>query len=249
MTAIVGLLCKDGIVIGSDSSATFTAGEHFRTIEQLTKKITIIEDRVIIACTGQIGLAQRFSDCVGKLWSNSAFRSKPQQEIVREFCKAGVMDFGSTQAGKGQIGALIAFPSGDKHHLCEFQLQDFQPELKSPGMWFVSMGSGQAITDPFLGLLRRVFWATEQPTVSEGKFAVTWTLRHVIELNPGGINGPPQIAVLEHAADGKLKAKILDDAEISEHMENAQEAEKHLGKYRDLLHSSGSEAIPPSPVS
>ena len=54
MTILVGLLCKDGIVIGSDSSATFGTMQN-RTIEQPTDKIEIIDGKVIIAGTGQVG--------------------------------------------------------------------------------------------------------------------------------------------------------------------------------------------------
>lgn len=57
MTILVGLLCKEGIVIGADSSATFGSAQ-FRTIEQPTDKIEIIDNQIIVAGTGQIGLGQ-----------------------------------------------------------------------------------------------------------------------------------------------------------------------------------------------
>lgn len=59
MTILVGIKCKDGVLIGSDSSATFAAGQ-IRTIEQTTKKIEIVDGKIIVAGTGQIGLGQRF---------------------------------------------------------------------------------------------------------------------------------------------------------------------------------------------
>src|SRR5690349_1704059 len=120
MTAIVGVLCTDGIVIGADSSATFTAGEFFRTIEQAVKKVFIVDNKIIIASTGQIGLAQRFTDCVCRAWSDGGVRRKAPLDVVREFCKQGAQDFNSTHAKLGQIGALVAFPANDKVHLCEF---------------------------------------------------------------------------------------------------------------------------------
>jgi 20S proteasome alpha/beta subunit len=68
MTAIVGIRCKDGVVIGADSSATFTDGGQVRTIEQPTeKKIEIIGDKVIVAGTGSVGHGQRFCAVVRKL--------------------------------------------------------------------------------------------------------------------------------------------------------------------------------------
>ena len=48
------------------------------------------------------------------------------------------------------------------------------------------MGSGQPITDPFLALMRSIFWGDGLPTVQDGTFAVTWALEHAIEVNPGG---------------------------------------------------------------
>ena len=39
------------------------------------------------------------------------------------------------------------------------------------------------ITDPFLALMRNVYWKDDLPTLNEGAFAVTWTLEHAIETN------------------------------------------------------------------
>ena len=95
------------------------------------------------------------------------------------------------------------------------------------------MGSGQPITDPFLGMMRRVFFSSgQEPTVREGLFLATWALMHTIDLNPGGINGPPQIAVLEQKSG---IARLLDDAELEEHKNSYEAAEKHLACYRDTL--------------
>jgi Proteasome subunit len=250
MTALVGVLCQDGVVIGSDSSATFGPHPQFHTIEQRVKKIGIVEDRVIVAGTGEVGLGQRFLENVRQQWSKGTFRQQQPIEIAKQFSRGGIDDFAVTHANKGCYGALVAFPQGQHFHLCEFSVQSFQPELKTTDMWFASMGSGQPITDPFLGLLKRVFWSQTQPLVNEGIFAVAWTLQHVIELNPGGINGPPQIAVLELLATGKdrnFRARLLDDAAMSEHLDNVAGAEKYLGKYKEILKGEG-EPIPGPPA-
>jgi 20S proteasome alpha/beta subunit len=66
MTVIVGILCSDGVVIGSDSAlAVGRVGRY--TIERQEGsvfKIEIIEDNIITAFTGAAGLAQRFNDLV-----------------------------------------------------------------------------------------------------------------------------------------------------------------------------------------
>jgi hypothetical protein len=66
MTVIIGILCSDGVVIGSDSAlAVGRVGRY--TIERhegSAFKIEIIENDVITAFTGAAGLAQRFNDQV-----------------------------------------------------------------------------------------------------------------------------------------------------------------------------------------
>ena len=69
MTLVVGILCKDGVVIGADSAITFGLSSQQPTIEQpYSKKITVILDQVIIAGTGAVGLGQRFAETTAKLW-------------------------------------------------------------------------------------------------------------------------------------------------------------------------------------
>ena len=47
MTVIIGVLCKNGVVIGADSSATFSIGT-LRTIEQpFEQKIQVIDNHVV----------------------------------------------------------------------------------------------------------------------------------------------------------------------------------------------------------
>ena len=240
MTILVGLRCQEGVVIGSDSSATFTTTPSIPTIEQPTKKVTIIANKVIVAGAGQVGLGQRFNAVVEKAWGEGTFRgtNNTPLEIAKRLCVAGIKDFAETSGPKGNYGALVAFPCGKKFCLCEFAINDFQPELKDENIWYVSMGSGQPIADPFLGLLRRVFWNESLPRLNEGIFAVTWTLQHAIELNPGGINGPPQIAVLSPDENGDLLARLLDDAELAEHLDNVRGAEEYLGRYSQILSGS-----------
>ena len=84
MTAIVGIRCKDGVVIGADSSATFGDGVGNRFIEQSTRrKIEIIGESVIVAGTGAVGHMQRFSAVIQKLWDTKSISGKSEIEIGR----------------------------------------------------------------------------------------------------------------------------------------------------------------------
>jgi hypothetical protein len=224
MTAVVGVLCTDGVVIGTDSSATFMAGASFRTIEQPTEKLDLVADRIIIAGTGAIGLGQRFKRIVEQAWRDNRFKGDPV-ECGRMLAELAIKDFSSTGANKGSYGALLAFPFAKTLQLCEFGSSDFQPELKHPHprLWYTSMGSGQPITDPFMALLRQVLWDSSQPTVKQATFAVLWALEHAIECNPGGIDGPARIAVLQ-SIDAQPRASLVPQAELDEHKQAIESA-------------------------
>lgn len=247
MTIAIGVLCQDGVVVGTDSSATFGVS-RVRTIEQPCKKIEIIDNHIIITGTGQIGLGQRFTEIVDTYWKEKRFRGKTAVHACRELCALGVKDFISTNVPPGAYGSLVAFAANGKFNLCEFALENFQPELKTNNIWYVAMGSGQNIGDPFLGLIRRVFWKDIPPKISGGIFAVVWALEHVIDLNPGGIKGPPQMAILEHS-NGDFRARMLEDSELAEHRDSVRDAEKHLEKYKEILEGKSDKKIPEPPDS
>ncbi len=241
----MGILCTDGIVIGTDSSATFSASTT-PTIEQKTNKIEIIDERIILAGTGQVGIGQRFCDIIKTSNKEHVF-DKPPIGVGKELSSRGIKDFQSTFIQSGQYGALVAYISKGSFNLCEFAIADFQPELKTKEskLWFVSMGCGQFITDPFLGFMRRVFFKDRLPTVADATFVTSWTLQHVIELNVGGINGPIQMAAIREKSKGQFVASMITDDELSEHCGNVRAAETYLAAYREILSGSDSkEKIP-----
>jgi 20S proteasome alpha/beta subunit len=233
MTVLVGIRCKDGVVVGSDSSVTFGAMGG-RTIEQAARKVEVIEDCMIVAGTGQVGLGQRFCHQLTQSYLQKKFSGANHIDMGKAMSKLAIEDFASTHANKGQYGALVAFAAKHEPHLCEFAVDDFQPEIKTEHIWYASMGSGQAIADPFLGLMRKVFWKNGMPTLTDGVFAAAWTLQHTIDVNPGGVNGPIHLATL-CIDGGKAVAKYLTEEEIGQHLENVRGAEKYLHGYSEVL--------------
>jgi len=247
MTSIVGVLCNDGVVIGADSAATFSAGQ-LRTMEQPTEKLEVLAGRIIVAGTGAIGLGQRFCAAALKVWNdNQGFPRHPALDISKAMCKAALEDFSSTYAKMGQYGALVAFPAQNKFHLCEFGVEDFQPEMKTEKLWYASMGCAQQITDPFLGFIREVFWDNGLPSVHDAINAVTWTLDHAISLNTGGVNGPIRIAVLGCDNKNQVKARLLSEAELGEPRQYIDEAKNVLRGFRLESQNGGLAEPPPLP--
>jgi 20S proteasome alpha/beta subunit len=259
MTAIVGLRCNNGIVIGTDSSATFSAPcggtQSISTIEQKIEKTVIIGEHIIVAGTGSVGLGQRFCDIVQSAWNRNQFSEKPYSQSQKEpYIEIGkilsgtmINDLASTAAPKGNFGALVGFPCQNKFHLCEFLADDFQPEFKTNNLWYVSMGSSQPITDPFLALMREIFWEDKPPNLNEGIFAAYWALEHAINVNPGGVNGPIRMAVLERDKKEKIVARLLDDSELEEHKEYVQEAKQYLRDFPEK-HKQDAISIPSPPT-
>ncbi|MEK6709777.1 MAG: hypothetical protein AABZ64_04280 [Nitrospinota bacterium] len=249
MTILVGVLCEDGVVIGADSAATFQA-RQIKTVEQPTQKIRIIGEQVIVATTGPVGLGQRFEEVVSQGLRDKVFgSSRSPVQVAREICKRTIIDFDETAAPKGQLGALVAFCHNDKHCLVEFGVQDFQPEMKNENLWYVAMGSGQLIADPFLGLMRKVFCPERPPSLSTGTFISTWTLFHTIEVNPGGIKEPIILASLARREDRKYRAQILDDKLLNEHRNNVTDAYAYLTNYAEILTGKSGEQELPAPPS
>ena len=253
MTILVGIRCRDGVVLGADSSVTFGPGPHARTIEQSTdKKIEIIGEQVIVAGTGYVGHQQRFADVVTGLYKkNDLFGRRSALDIARAMSTHGTNDFASTNAARGAYAALVAYKSSDSNfNLCEFGSDGFQPEMKEQnGLWWVAAGSGQAIVDPFLALLGQVFWKDGPPSLRGGIFTAYWALKHACELNPGGIQEPIHIATLciDKNDKGRVKARKLDADSLAEHGDMILSATERLRSFRDVLEGSVEATEVPKP--
>ena len=237
MTAVVGILCPDGAVVGTDSSVTMGDGATYRTIELPTEKLAVVDDRVIIAGTGSVGHGQRFRNIVDEASRAKFFtperdgKTRTTVDICRDISKATIADFAETRSNGNVYGALLAVWVKDRPVLCEFSVVGFQPTLCTDTMWFCSMGSAQPITDPFLALIGGIFWPKGQPTVSHAVLAATWALDHAIAVNPGGVNGPVRIAVLEKRPGKKRPdcvVRTLSNEDMEAHRAWIAEAKRAL---------------------
>ena len=176
---------------------------------------------------------------VEERWQAKDFIDKDSLEIAKILSAKGVEDFAETHLNIGPsfgFGALVAFPGKDGPTLCELSgPMSFQPEIKKADEhWYASIGSGQVITDPFLALLRSVFWKSGAPDTRGGIFTAMWALMHAVEVNPGGINDPIHIAVLS-SDKGQLTARRLDDEELAEHRNIVESARDHLAQFKEIV--------------
>ena len=151
----------------------------------------------------------------------------------------------------GQLGAfslastvsLVALPVGGltgKPELIQCAYNG-QAEAATNDLPYIAIGSGQPIADPHLALLRRVFWPDKLPNIADGIFAAMWTLLHAIQVNPGGVAEPIQMAVLEKSKGNELRAHELSGQLVAEHRQHVKEAEEHLRSFSDSQHTSSTQ--------
>jgi integrase len=103
VTVIVGVRCSDGIVIGTDSAATSTAGQ-IPVLRTDIDKFFLVGDRTIIAGSGAIGLTWAELSGDFSTWTIPASRAKngtthivplasPAQDLLREAPRFGELVF------------------------------------------------------------------------------------------------------------------------------------------------------------
>ncbi len=247
MTSIVGAYCTDGVVIGADGLSTFVAGAR-PTMQQPTEKIEIVKDRVLVTSSGSVGLAQRLEEVARIAWSQNSIRKKRAVAIGKNIANRMNQDIASTEASAQYFSALIAYPAaGGELALCELapapDSKNLQPEWKTPNdNWFVTIGGGQFLTDPFIGFLRSTLWNQGAPDLNGGIFTVLWALLHACELSPGGVGEPISMAVLRK--DGV--ATKLTSEDLEPHRELVKDAIRHMADFRDLI-TGVTEGVPEPP--
>jgi hypothetical protein len=251
MTLIVGIRCRDGVVIAADSAATLgSAG--VMTISQPTQKLNIIDDRIIVACAGSVGMAQRLVQEIDRLWrANSFSGTKCSTDVdagllisqsMRPHLIAEATVAQQLRIAPPAVTAVVSMAVAKKLTLIELA-DNGAPEIIPTTVPFVSIGSGKPLADPFLGFLRRIFWPHTEPTLSEGTLAAVWTLDQCIRTSYAFLAQPVHIAEI-HGDGGSFKARILSQEELEEPREFIRVAEDRLAKFREALSSSTDSGIP-----
>jgi len=239
MTLIVGILCKDGVVVASDSAATLGTGAlgvHPTIGQQSVRKVRTIGDQVLCASTGAVGMSQLFNDEIVRIWPELA-KSKSVEDAMKKLglayltlAQPFIQGANHTRAlgvdaQSAICKSLVAFSVDRKPALVVIEANG-APEHATPDLPFVAAGSGQLIADPFLAFLKRLLWVDREPTVAEGRLVAVWTIDHVRRTNAGGVGGACQLATIEQQKGKGYSASMVDDADISEHQQKVVEVEQ-----------------------
>lgn len=237
MTLIIGVKCREGIVIGSDSLETFGTGIE----QEVSNKIEHLATDALIASAGAVGLIQLIKEKLRISWESvqtedDVYRARiVLQELVWSEVKRA-MDHASEAQEYLQedliptvlTGSVIAFPLKGAAVLLRINEigQSYEVSCDSP---FVSIGSGDFQADPFLAFVKRVVWHNRQPlAIEDGVLGVLWTLQHVIEVNGGlGVGGSPVIATLQKV-DELWEADTRMGALLDQHRQRIAAAENSM---------------------
>jgi hypothetical protein len=228
LTIIVGVKCTDGIVIGSDSIATSAAGVVPVMQIESNDKIRIFNEKVIVAATGAVGYTQRLLYHIDRAVNGGGFLTTKKSERPQNICKRFITDLQSSMApappphGIG-FGAVMATEIEGEPCLIEFGPKDFQPEFKENKLFYVSMGSGQPLADPFLAFVSRVLWKNTLPDLRLGRFGAYWALSHTISLAPGTVGPPIRIATLSKVQNVWKAMHIADNEEAEQFIVSVEE--------------------------
>jgi hypothetical protein len=257
MTFIVGILCTDGVVVASDSDATFGT-DGIRTIgQQAVKKIHVIEDSAIYASTGAIGISQVIRSILKPFCSPAGHKGIPDEFAMMNVIGAKISQaiqpyFGTGQAlaGMGRnvdatlCKSMLAFPFDKKCRLFTFDYNG-APEAATEELCVVTLGSGQLIGDPFLAWFRRAVWRGKPPTLAMGRQAAVMAVDHVRNVNPGGVGGDVQLSTLQFPAAKQPVVECLKAAQIEEHRQLIEDAVKSLVEALTIAERGEAPPAPP----
>lgn len=236
MTSILGIQCRDGIVIGADSMITMRAAHGDIQLDGI--KVHLPGERGIVAYAGDVGTSQAVLDHLELQWNEIAVaenRLEARELILQSVQRATGFQPGVPE-GPGErpdFACLVGLTIQNRPVLWMFM--DAPPAREArDGLYFLTAGTGQHFVFLFQKFLERIFWRASRPsTVSDGIFSAMWTLSHIIDANATmGIGGPPQIAVLENRPTGAWHSRLLTASELGEHKQQIQTLESSMRRVK-----------------
>lgn len=236
MTLIVGIKCTDGIVMGADSAQTMHGYMH-----QSTKKLAKIGQDLIIGSSGSGSVAHQLRWALDAAAGTGAIITKdlrsatdslkrPMLEVIKQNYQdsASLRQVSSNPPSDPSSESLVALPVAKQVRLFHFNHACSPIEI-TDDVCFGSIGSGIFAANPFLLLIKRTWWANNQPSVADGIVATVWALDHAIKTSSGGVAEPKQLITLTRE-NGQWKAQEFSCDKLVEHHETIRRLEAKLGE-------------------
>ena len=250
MTILVGVLARDGAVIGTDRQVTDG------NVGVPTAKIATIGRDVAVATSGSVAHAQKIEDLVArhrKEWSSIPYRDAVPviEQAVRNLI---LPDIGFAAKARHAIdgaenilynSSLAGIPFADGFRLCNIEWNGSLYCL-TEALPYVAIGSGKGNADPFLRFIWDVFWPErgQLPELLEAVFAVYWTVQLNIDQRSEGVGYGIDMCTHTHADDGKWRVHELEEQELDIHDELIANFKDAMRACRDEMF--GSDGTRPS---
>ena len=260
MTLLVGIRCRDGVVIASDSVATFGDGERYTAGGVEVPKIFRIHEKGVFASTGAVGMAQLISQKMNEVFASAQMHKLSESSVASQISR------GVIEATKPYYdNALVYANAGQRKHLSGASCKTLFAVLLADGprlinfdeigtpefskeIPFIALGSGQGAADPFLCMLNRVLWMGGPPSLVQGKLAAAWTVWHVSKSASGGIGGPLQMAVLTGNASKGGLIEFVDNAGREAHAEMVGNVERAILDAVSAADNPNASVVPAMPA-
>lgn len=256
MTLIVGLKCTDGVVIGADGAATL-GNQSANTIRQTTRKLNVIPGKAVLGVSGHNGFSQIFTGALTEFLSQE--QQLPSWQLISEVAQVfeGVAAplitaasraapiYGRRKAiGGAATESLVAMSNAGELALIHIG-QTFLPALATDDLPFFAIGSGEAIADPFLAFLKKVYFPNGRVSLVDGTFAVYWTLAHACQTHHAGVTEPLQLIQLSRDAGVAIRELGKDD--LREHAGMMDAIETEMREFRRTFSGAPKVSLPPKP--
>ena len=258
MTLLVGIVCPGGAVIAADKQASHGAMGAI-TVTQATTKITQVDDGILYASSGPVGLGQQICHIIAsdaKEIHNRNYHSYVTlaQKKIRELldpawttARIAAQAIGNAALADAVCGSLLAARFKDGIKLIEISPQGGW-EFLTDNLPFVCIGSGKQNADPFVRYLRSIFFDQQPPNLNEAVLAAYWTVRASIDAGSPGVGIGIDVFVLDNSDPKSAVARKLEAADLAEAQGFMQEAEDSWRGIRDRIRGQGAAASePPTP--
>lgn len=253
MTLLVGILCADGIVVGTDSASTTATTTGMRTVSSSeSQKLWPIGGNALWCGTGSVGAIQQMRHGLTTKYPKGVSAADPivAMKDIGQSLRMSVGDrvrsveegpnVFRAEHGNSAAASLLACVIGKDPCLFEFS-PACHGEMKTAAAPCVAMGSGQVTADPLLAFFNRVFWSEKRPTLGQARLVAAWTILHCIRMSPGGIGGDIQLGTVS-IVNGKA---VAETSAVDEHLEQAQALE---GQMRGFFNPPPASVATPPPA-
>lgn len=226
------------------------------TVTQSTTKITQIDDGILYASSGPVGLGQQICHIISsdaKEIHNRNYHSyaPPAQKKIRELldpawttARIAAQAIGGAALSDAMCGSLLAARFKDGIKLVEMSPQGGW-EFLTDNLPFVCIGSGKQNADPFVRYLRSIFFDEQPPNLNEAVLAAYWTVKASIDAGSPGVGIGIDVFVLDNSDPKSAVSRKLDEADLAEAQSFMSEAEEAWRGIRDRIRGQGAAASEP----